>query len=188
MWICCKLSLQPVHISLKVKDTNLVMEVRYNLLGISPNRCGKWWETHHQFHYIHQSLILLSITLFCNGVLGALNWNIISCSLRRESNLLDTNSPLRCNWTSLICLHNRLSDSSLNSMNLSKALNFLCTRYTYPNLEHLSIKVMKYPYPVCVWTPNVLYTSVFISSKHSLVLCILAIKGFLVILPLMQDL
>ena len=57
MWICCKLSLQPVHISLKVKNTNLVMEVRYNLLGISPNRCGKWWETHHQFHYIHQSLI-----------------------------------------------------------------------------------------------------------------------------------
>ena len=45
----------------------------------------------------------------------------------------------RCNRSDLICLPNRLSNSTLNLMNLSKASNFLCTRHTYPNLKYLSI-------------------------------------------------
>ena len=32
---------------------------------------------------------LFSITPFCNGVLGAHNWDMISCSIWKESNLLD---------------------------------------------------------------------------------------------------
>ena len=78
---------------------------------------------------------LLSITPFCNGVLGAPNWDIISCSIWKGSNLLD--KPPRSNRTTLICLLHRLSDFALNSMSLSKVSNFLST---YPNLEYLSIK------------------------------------------------
>ena len=78
---------------------------------------------------------LLSITPFYNGVLGAHNWDIISCFIWKGSNLLDT--PPRSNRSALICLPNRLSDSALNSMSLSKASNFLST---YPNLEYLSVK------------------------------------------------
>ena len=39
-------------------------------------------------------------------------------------------------------LPNRLSDFALNSMNLSKTMDFLYTRYKYPNLELLSTKVI----------------------------------------------
>ena len=78
---------------------------------------------------------LLSITPFCNGVFSAHNWDIISCSIWKGSHLLDK-TP-RSNQSALICLLNRLSDSALNSMSLSKASEFL---FTYPNLEYLSIK------------------------------------------------
>ena len=78
---------------------------------------------------------LLSITSFSNGVLGAHNWDIISCSIWKRSNLLD--KPPRSDRSALICLPNRLSYSTLNSMSLSKALDFLST---YPNLDYLSIK------------------------------------------------
>ena len=44
---------------------------------------------------------------------------------------------LRSNQCVLICLPNRLSDSALNSMNLSNASDFLSI---YPKLEYLSIK------------------------------------------------
>ena len=77
---------------------------------------------------------LLSITPFCNGVLGAHNCDMISFSIWKESNLLD--KPPRSNQNTLICLPNRLSNFALNSMRLSKASDFLST---YSNLEHLSI-------------------------------------------------
>ena len=57
---------------------------------------------------------LLSITSFSNGVLGAHNWDIMSCSIWKGSNLLNT--PPWSNWSALICLPNRLSNSALNSM------------------------------------------------------------------------
>ena len=65
--------------------------------------------------------------------------------LWKELNLLDT--PPRSNRSALIFLLNRLSDSTLNSINVFKALDFPCTSYTYPNLEYSSMKVIKYPYP-----------------------------------------
>ena len=57
---------------------------------------------------------LLSIIPFYNGVLGAHNRDIISCSIWKGSNLLDT-LPWS-NRSALICLPNRLSNSALNSM------------------------------------------------------------------------
>ena len=48
--------------------------------------------------------LLLSITPFFNGVLDALNWDIVPCSLKKESNLLDINSPFHSNQNDLICL------------------------------------------------------------------------------------
>ena len=78
---------------------------------------------------------LFSITPFYIGVLGAHNWDITLCSIWKVLNLLDT--PSRSNRNALICLPNRLSDSTLNLMSLSKASVFLCT---YPNLEYLSVK------------------------------------------------
>ena len=57
---------------------------------------------------------LLSISPFYNGVLGAHNWDIMSCSIWKGSNLLNT--PPWSNWSALICLPNRLSNSALNSM------------------------------------------------------------------------
>ena len=57
---------------------------------------------------------LLSITPFYNGVLGAHNWDIILSSIWKESNLLDT--PPWSNRSALICLPNRLSKFTLNSM------------------------------------------------------------------------
>ena len=78
---------------------------------------------------------LLSITSIYNGVLGAHNWDIISCFIWKESNLVDI-LP-QSNRSVLICLPNRLFNYALNSMNLSKASDFL---FTYPNLENLSVK------------------------------------------------
>ena len=78
---------------------------------------------------------LLSINPFYNGVLGAHNWDIISCSIWKGLNLLNT--PPRSNRSALICLPNRLSNSTLNSMNLLEASNFLST---YPDLEYLLVK------------------------------------------------
>ena len=77
---------------------------------------------------------LLFITPFCNVVLGAHDWDMISCSIWKELNLLD--KPPRSNQSALICLCNSLSNSTLNSMSLSMAPNFIST---YPNLEYLSI-------------------------------------------------
>ena len=78
---------------------------------------------------------LISITPFCNEVLSAHNKDIISCSIWKGSNLLDI-LP-QSNQSILICLPNMLFNSTLNSMNLSKASYFLST---YPILEYLSIK------------------------------------------------
>ena len=64
--------------------------------------------------------------------------------LLKKLNLVNT-LP-QSNWSALICLPNKLFDFILNSMNLYKALDFLYARYTYPNLEYSSIKVMKYSY------------------------------------------
>ena len=88
---------------------------------------------------------LLSITPFNNGVSGAHNWDIISCSLWKESSLLDT--PPHFNRSVLICLANKLSNSALNLMDVFKTSNSLCIRYSYQSLECSSIKRMKYPYP-----------------------------------------
>ena len=80
----------------------------------------------------------LSITPFWNGVPSAHNKILSHAPYVKEPNLLDI--PPRSNRSALICLPNRLSNSTLNSMNLFKASDFLWTRYTYPNLEYPSIK------------------------------------------------
>ena len=49
---------------------------------------------------------------------------------QKEWNLLDI-SPWS-NWSDLVCMPNKLSGLAINQMNVSKALDFLCT---YPNLE-----------------------------------------------------
>ena len=69
-----------------------------------------------------------STTPFCCGVLGALNWDIILCSFKKESNSLDAYPPPQSNQSALRYLPNCFSDSTLNSSNLSKALDFLCIR------------------------------------------------------------
>ena len=110
----------------------------------------------------------------CNGVPGAHNWDTILWSLWKESNLIDT--PPQSNQSTLICSPNRLFDSALNSMNLFEASDFLCIRYTYPNLEYSSIKNDEVLILLYVWTPKVSHASVCTNSKHSLVPCPLEIK------------
>ena len=100
----------------------------------------------------------------------------------KELNLLDT--PPRSNWNTLVCLPNRLFDSALNLMNVFKASNFLCTRYTYTNLEYSLTEVMKHPYYSYVWTLKVPNISICTKLKNSLVLCSSTIKSLLVILHL----
>ena len=107
---------------------------------------------------------LFSINPF-NKVPNAHNWYIIPCSIWKELNLLDT--PPWSNWSALICLPNKLFDSALNSMNLSKASGFL---YTHPNLEYLSIKWSN-TNTSHIWTQKGSYTWVCTNSKHSLVPC-----------------
>ena len=78
---------------------------------------------------------LLSITPFWNEVLSANNWDIISYSIQIGSNLLDT-LP-RSNQSVLICLPNRLSNSALNSMNLSKV--YICEYALTPNISWFQV-------------------------------------------------
>ena len=87
----CKLSLQPLHISLGVKRTNL-----------EDTRLGMYVETFKA--YLQKDIgsdekliidLIMSInarflifaTSFFYGILGALNWDIISCSLRKKIKL-----------------------------------------------------------------------------------------------------
>ena len=48
--------------------------------------------------------LLLFVTPFCNKIPDALDWGIVSCSLKKESNLLNINSPFQSNQNTLIYL------------------------------------------------------------------------------------
>ena len=76
------------------------------------------------------------------------------------------------NRSVLICLPNRLFDFALNSMNLSKALDFLSI---YPKIEYLLIK-WSHNHTFHILTQKGSYTWVCTNLKHSLVQSPLKIK------------
>ena len=73
MWICCKLSLQYAHISLRVKGTDLVMEVRYSSQGISQMNMKSDKKPIINPTMSIKVHFLLSITPLCNKVPGTHN-------------------------------------------------------------------------------------------------------------------
>ena len=86
--------------------------------------------------------IFFSIIPFCNGVLGAHYWDMISCSIWKGSNLLNT-LP-QSNRSVLICLPYWLSDSALKLTNLSRASNFLSIYiYIYISKTRVFINVFR---------------------------------------------
>ena len=136
MWMCHKLGLRLIHIPLGVKY------VSCSLQGISLKGYKKWWETHHRSNHVYQC----SISSFHYSILlwvpGALDYDIIPCSLRKESNWVDIYSPPQSDQRAWY-VYNCFSNSTINSMNLSKASNFLYIRYIYPNLY---VNISSYPY------------------------------------------
>ena len=137
----CKPGSRPIHISIGVKCTDLDGTRLRRYLVVSnayPYKdVGSVEKLIIDLTIFNRVRFLLSTTPFCCRVPGVVNWDIIPCSLRKESNSLDIYSPPQSNRSALRCLPNWLSDSALNSMNLSKASDFLST---YPNLEYLSVK------------------------------------------------
>ena len=74
---------------------------------------------------------LLYITPLYDIVLGAHKWDIIPCFVRKETNLLDPNSPLWYDQSPFICLLNRFSKVHLKFNEFIQCIRF----YTYPHLE-----------------------------------------------------
>ena len=81
----------------------------------------------------------ISITPFYDGILGAQNWDMILCSIWKESNLLDL--PPQSNRSALICLPNSLSASALNSMSLSLSTYMIFLQFSM----RFSYKITKIP-------------------------------------------
>ena len=89
--MCCKLSLQPLHISLGVKGTNLE-DTRLGIYAAT-SKAYLQKDIENDEKLIIDLIMsinarfLLFATSFCYGVLGARNWDIISCSLRKKVKL-----------------------------------------------------------------------------------------------------
>ena len=107
------------------KHLLMILIIKVITLWISSKGSEKWWRTIIDLTMSIKVWFFSFIPPFCNRVLSAHNWDIIPCTIRKESNSFGM--PPRSNQSALICLPKRLSSFTLNSMNLSKASNFLCT-------------------------------------------------------------
>ena len=88
--MCCKLGLRHFHICLGVKGIDLV-GIRLRMYVIVSKAYPQEDTRSDEKLIIDLTMFinvqfLLSATLFCCEVLGTLNWDIIPCSLRKESN------------------------------------------------------------------------------------------------------
>ena len=131
------IKIMTLEILLDISSTNIPLKKKMYCIVFktTPKECGKWWEINHQSHYAYQSLLssfhysILCWSSWCTQLENNLMHLMERIKLTRHTTLIQS----KC----LICLPNRLSDPTLNSMNVSKALDFL---YTYPKLDYLSVK------------------------------------------------
>ena len=97
---------------------------------------------------------LLSITSIYNGVLGAHNWDIISCFIWKESNLVDI-LP-QSNRSVLICLPN---------IQLCLKFNEFIQGIRFPiyisKLREFISKMIKYPYFPCMNTKRLIHVNMY---------------------------
>ena len=115
-------------------------------------------------------LFFLSVTPFCQGMLGQVNWHHILCAYKYLKNSFNVYFPPLSIRRHLILCPTSLSTLFLNSLDLSSASDFSFIKSTQTYLEKSLIKVIMYLYLLIDGCFTFLKTLECLSSSGSLAL------------------